>query len=195
MIPVHSMISRFSAPLVCACLLAACGGGVDDGYGGGAPMSPPPPAPSAPALVVRTAALSGAQEVPAVATTASGRGAVAVDPTTRAVTGAITFAGLTGPATGAHIHKGAPGNEGGVEIGLTLHGSDAAIVPPGTILTEAQYDALLARARLVLARHGTGPGSARAVREVPLQPPRSHLAPSRRTRAPPAANRVSMAGL
>lgn len=98
--------------------------------------------------VVRSAALSGAQENPPNASTATGRGAVVVDPTTREITGGITFSGLTPSAGGHHIHQAPAGNPGGngpVIVALTLApGGGAAFVPAGTVLTEAQYAALLA---------------------------------------------------
>ena len=98
--------------------------------------------------VVRSALLTGAQENPPVATSASGVGGVIVDPATRAITGGMTFTGLTPTAGGHHIHQapaGQPGNNGPVIIGLLLASDGVtAIVPPGTILTPAQYTALLA---------------------------------------------------
>jgi len=55
--------------------------------------------------VVRSALLTGAQENPPVATSASGVGGVIVDPATRAISGGITFSGLTPTAGGHHIHQ------------------------------------------------------------------------------------------
>ncbi len=134
-------------------VLAACGGGSSPGSSSSnnngymTPVVNPPAA----SIVVRTATLSGAQEFPApgVATSGTGKGALVVDVATHAVTGAITFSGLTGNATAAHIHTGIPGASGGVAIGLTLVNDAggvpvAAVVPGGTTLTQAQYDALLA---------------------------------------------------
>lgn len=96
--------------------------------------------------VVRSAMLTGAQESPAVVTMATGRGAVIVNPTTREITGGITFAGLT--ATNFHIHQAPIGNptaNGPVIVGLVAApGGGGATVPAGTVLTEAQYAALLA---------------------------------------------------
>lgn len=98
--------------------------------------------------VVRAATLSGAQENPANASTATGRGAVIVNPTTKEITGGITFTGVTPTAGGHHIHQAPAGNptgNGPVIIGLTLAtGGGAATVPAGTVLTDAQYAALLA---------------------------------------------------
>ena len=98
--------------------------------------------------VVRSAALSGAQENPANASAAGGRGAVIVNPTTREITGGISFAGLTPNAGGHHIHQAPSGNptgNGPVIVGLVLApGGGVATVPGATVLTEAQYAALLA---------------------------------------------------
>jgi hypothetical protein len=81
--------------------------------------------------------LSGANEVPAVATQASGMGMIRVG-TDRAVSGRIMVSGLAG--TMAHIHQGAAGQNGPVVIGLTGNGNEW-MVPPGSMLTEAQYEA------------------------------------------------------
>ncbi len=98
--------------------------------------------------VVRSAALSGAQENPPNASAASGRGAVVVNPTTREITGGISFSGVTPSAGGHHIHQapsGSPTQNGPVIIALTLAPSGGvASIPAGTVLTDAQYAALLA---------------------------------------------------
>ena len=98
--------------------------------------------------VVRSANLTGAQENPPNASTATGRGAVIVNPTTREITGGITFSGVTPTTGGHHIHQAPAGNptgNGGVIVGLILAtGGGAATVPAGTVLTDAQYTALLA---------------------------------------------------
>ena len=98
--------------------------------------------------VVRTASLTGAQENPANTSTATGRGAVVVNPTTREITGGMMFAGLTPTTGGHHIHQapsGRPSENGPVIIGMTLApGGGVATVPAGTVLTETQYAAYLA---------------------------------------------------
>jgi trimeric autotransporter adhesin len=122
-------------------ILVSCGGG--GGYGGG--TSAPP---AAAATVVRSASLDQAQETPAppVASTATGRGAVVVNPNTLDITGGITFTGLTGNPNAAHIHTGAPGVSGPPNVvTLTLAADNAtATIPPGTKLTPTQYTDLLA---------------------------------------------------
>jgi len=121
------------ASAVLAGMLASCGGG-----GGGDNSTPP-----AAATAVRSAALNQAQEVPTppVASTATGRGAVVVNPTTKAITGGITFTGLTGTPSGAHIHRG----NTNIAIALAIAGDNAtATIPPNTTISDADYAELLA---------------------------------------------------
>jgi hypothetical protein len=57
-----------------------------------------------------TAALKGADEVPANQTTGTGRVSATLDTATKVLTYKATYAGLTGPATMAHFHgPAAPG--------------------------------------------------------------------------------------
>lgn len=84
--------------------------------------------------------LSGASEVPPVATQATGSGTITVNDD-KTVSGSVTTTGIA--ATAAHIHQGAPGANGGVLIPLTKNG-DTFSVPPGAKLTDAQYQALQA---------------------------------------------------
>jgi mono/diheme cytochrome c family protein len=87
---------------------------------------------------LRFAALSGANEVPAVTTTASGTGVLALDTATGQVRGFVKTTGIT--ATAAHIHEGATGVVGPVIIPLaeTPAGSGFWIVPAGQTLTASQ---------------------------------------------------------
>ena len=134
------------ASVVVAGGVVSCGGG----GGGGGGSTAPAPAPAAPATVVRSApSLTGAKETPPVMTSASGRGAVVVNPTTLEITGGISFKDLTGPPlanpAGAHIHQGAAGVAGPIIIPLIVNSDNAtATIPTGTTLTIAQYNALLA---------------------------------------------------
>ncbi len=103
----------------------------------------PPVVPAAP--ITRTAILTGAQEVALlpVVTNAAGYGSVVVDPTTLAITGSITFTGVN--ASAAHIHTGAAGANGTFFVTLTINAAThSATIPSGTVLTQAQYDDLLA---------------------------------------------------
>ena len=85
--------------------------------------------------------LSGAQEVPAVTTTASGTGQFTVNDD-MSISGTVKTTGVKG--TAAHIHDGAPGVNGGVAVPLTAKGENEWVVPAGTKLTAAQMQALKA---------------------------------------------------
>jgi hypothetical protein len=82
--------------------------------------------------------LSGAEEVPAVNTQASGINRIAVigDKT---VTGSVEVRNLD--ATAAHIHLAPKGQNGPVIIPLVKTGENVWSVPPNTILSSVQFDA------------------------------------------------------
>lgn len=82
--------------------------------------------------------MTGAEEVPPVATDASGTGTVRVG-ADRTVRGSFTTRG--GPFTAAHIHEGAAGQNGPVVIPLQKKSESEWVVPPGSTLTDSQYDA------------------------------------------------------
>ncbi|HEY0822357.1 MAG TPA: CHRD domain-containing protein [Ramlibacter sp.] len=66
------------------------------------------------------AGLTGAQEVPPVATTASGSADVRYNTGTNMLSWSVAHSGLSGPITGAHIHGPAgPGQNAGVVIPFT----------------------------------------------------------------------------
>jgi hypothetical protein len=88
---------------------------------------------------IGNATLSGAQEVPANASAASGTGMLAVDPNTRALSGQVTTTGVVG--TVAHIHAGAVGANGGVAVALSETSPGVWSVPANTVLTVDQYKA------------------------------------------------------
>lgn len=79
--------------------------------------------------------LSGEQEVPPVSTSAKGSGTITVKED-KSVTGSVKTTGMA--ANAAHIHEGEPGTSGPVLIPLMKSG-DSWSVPPGTKLTDAQY--------------------------------------------------------
>ena len=79
--------------------------------------------------------LSGAQENPPVATSASGSGVITIN-ADGTVSGSITTAGV--PSTAAHIHVGATGTNGPVIVPLTRAGENGWAVAPGAKLNEAQ---------------------------------------------------------
>jgi hypothetical protein len=63
------------------------------------------------------AAMSGAEEVPAVASPGTADAEVRYEPKTSLVHWRVTYSGLSGPVTGAHIHGPAgPGQNAGVLI-------------------------------------------------------------------------------
>ena len=75
-------------------------------------------APMGPTSTALKARLSGASEVPAVMTDASGIVEASLSSGTNVLTWKITYSGLTGPATGAHFH------------GPAMAGQNAAVVVP-----------------------------------------------------------------
>jgi hypothetical protein len=85
--------------------------------------------------------LRGSDEVPAVATSASGSGTITIA-ADKSVSGSVTTMGLSGVA--AHIHQGARGQNGPVSVGLVKTGDNVWSVPAGAKLNDAQYDAFKA---------------------------------------------------
>ena len=85
--------------------------------------------------------LTGKQEVPPVATAASGTGTFTVG-LDHMVTGSVSTAGLA--AVAAHIHIGKTGVNGPVVVGLVKTDNDIWSVPAGAKLSDAQYAAYLA---------------------------------------------------
>ena len=79
--------------------------------------------------------LSGAQEVPPVATKAEGTGKIVVGKD-GSVTGTITTSGIEGIA--AHIHSGAVGKNGPPIITLEKSSPSTWTVPAGAKLSESQ---------------------------------------------------------
>ena len=80
--------------------------------------------------------LSGSNEIPAVTTTASGKGTVTIN-ADRSVTAMITVKDMT--ATAAHIHEAAAGANVPVIVPFTKKGDDSFVAADGAKLTEAQY--------------------------------------------------------
>ena len=82
--------------------------------------------------------LTGTQEVPPVATSATGAGQITVMPD-RTVSGKITVFGMD--STVAHIHIAEVGRAGPPVITLSKTGENTFTVPSGSTLTESQYAA------------------------------------------------------
>lgn len=85
--------------------------------------------------------LSGTQEVPPVTTSATGKGTITIA-SDKSVSGSITTTGIDGQA--AHIHEAAAGANGPVIIPLAKGGDNTWVVPPGAMLTDAQYSSYMA---------------------------------------------------
>jgi len=85
--------------------------------------------------------LTGAEETPAVSTTASGEGVITVG-ADHGVTGSVTVKDVQ--ATAAHIHAGAPGKSGPPVITLAKTGDNVWSVPAGSTLNDEQYASYLA---------------------------------------------------
>jgi len=82
--------------------------------------------------------LTGANEVPAVDTSASGSGTVTVN-ADHTVSVKLDVTGMQ--AVAAHIHHGAKGANGPVIVPLTKTGANEFTSPPGAKLSEEQYEA------------------------------------------------------
>ena len=90
------------------------------------------------------ASLSGSQEVPPAATTATGAAEIQFNENTNKLTWKVTYNGLTGPATAGHIHGPAPtGQNAGVVIPFTGN-LNAQPVAGETTITPAQFADLAA---------------------------------------------------
>jgi hypothetical protein len=81
--------------------------------------------------------LAGANEVPAVQTTAAGTATVDVK-ADRSVTATVTVTGMT--ATASHIHEAAAGANGPVIVPFVKTGDNTFAAAPDAKLTEAQYE-------------------------------------------------------
>lgn len=82
--------------------------------------------------------LTGAQEVPAVNTAATGKADINVT-ADGAVSGTVTTSGIT--STMAHIHMASVGENGAVIVPLTKNGANAYMVPAGAKFTPEQLEA------------------------------------------------------
>jgi hypothetical protein len=92
-----------------------------------------------------TAYLTGAQEVPAVATTATGYARIVVNESTGALTYTVVFNGLSSSQTASHIHApGAIGATAGVAINFGAVGGTSGTIPGSTSITPTQLAQLRA---------------------------------------------------
>lgn len=94
-----------------------------------------------PSQKVFVARLSGSQEVPTNASTASGVAYVLVDPSLNSITASVFFTGLSGNATGAHIHgPAAPGTNAAIvfDFGAPPSATSGGINNRGFTVTPTQ---------------------------------------------------------
>jgi hypothetical protein len=115
-----------------------------------------------PSPVPLSARLTGAQEVPANASTARGTFDGIFDPFSRVIAFRFEYSGLTANATASHFHIGAAGANGGVTLdfvaqGFQTGGTSGEFVKVLT-LTQAQADALRAGTIYVNIHNATYPG-------------------------------------
>jgi len=80
--------------------------------------------------------LSGAEEVPAVTTSATGTGTIVIK-SDKSVTGSVKTVGIEG--TMAHIHLAPAGKNGPPIISLVKTGDNVWSVPDGSTLTDDQF--------------------------------------------------------
>jgi hypothetical protein len=100
-------------------------------------------------------ALTGANEVPPVQTSATGSGTVSVS-SDRKVTVSITVNGMT--PTAAHIHEGAAGANGPVIVPLEKKGDNQFVAREGAQMSDTQYSAYKAGRTYLNVHSAKNPG-------------------------------------
>ena len=101
--------------------------------------------------------LTGAQEVPAVATGGSGTVETTFDKSTNVLTWSVAYSGLSGPVTAGHVHGPAPaGTNAGVLIPFT--GDLSSPIKGKATLTAAQVADLTAGRLYVNLHTAKNPG-------------------------------------
>lgn len=107
--------------------------------------------------VALTASLSGQNEVPANASTASGTVKASLDTSNNTLTWTVTYTGLSGPAKAGHFHGPAvAGQNAGVAQGFA--GSVESPIQGSATLTAAQASDLLAGKWYVNLHTAANPG-------------------------------------
>ncbi|HEV8502589.1 MAG TPA: CHRD domain-containing protein [Casimicrobiaceae bacterium] len=99
--------------------------------------------------------LSGANEVPAVTSTASGTASVTIN-ADHTVTAKVVAKGMT--ATASHIHEAAAGANGPVIVPFVKTADNTFEAPPGSKLTDAQYESYKAGKLYVNVHSAAHPG-------------------------------------
>jgi hypothetical protein len=111
-----------------------------------------------PSPVPLSARMSGAQEVPANASTASGSFEGIFDPYSRVIAFRFEYSGLTANASASHFHMGAAGTNGGVTLDFGAQGFQTGATSGEFVkvltLTQAQADALIG-GRIYVNIHNT----------------------------------------
>jgi uncharacterized protein (TIGR03118 family) len=115
-----------------------------------------------------TVLLSGAAEIPAVNTTATGMGTLTIEGTNLAYN--ISFSGLSGPASAGHIHAPADAtNNTGVIIPFTVPAATSGTVSGTTSITADQLSYILNGMAYVNFHTGLNPGGEIRGQIVPLR--------------------------
>ena len=99
--------------------------------------------------------LTGAEEVPAVTTTATGNATVDIKPD-RSVSATVTVSGMT--ATASHIHEGAAGANGPVIVPFTKTADNTFEAPSGAKMNSEQCAAYKAGNTYVNVHSAAKPG-------------------------------------
>ena len=107
------------------------------------------------AMYTQTVTLSGANEVPPVATSATGTATVTIRPD-HTVSVKESVSGMT--PTASHIHQGAAGANGPVIVPFVKTGDNSFASPENAKLTEAQYEAFKAGNLYVNVHSAAHPG-------------------------------------
>jgi len=107
------------------------------------------------AMYTQTVTLSGANEVPPVATSATGTATVTIRPD-HTVSAKESVSGMT--ATASHIHQGAAGANGPVIVPFVKTGDNTFAAPENAKLTDAQYEAFKAGNLYVNVHSAAHPG-------------------------------------
>jgi hypothetical protein len=109
-----------------------------------------------------SARMSGAQEVPANASTARGSFDGIFDPYSRVIAFHFEYSGLTANASASHFHIAAAGSNGGVTVDFVSQGFQTGSTSGEYVrvitLTEAQADALIAGRMYVNIHNSAFPG-------------------------------------
>ena len=119
-------VLAFAASVALTAVIAACGSDSKDST-----VAPPPPPPPPPQSISYVAQMSGANEVPAVAGTATGTATFTL--TGRTLTYVVTVTGLSGNAVASHIHAGAANANGGILFPFTAAAVQAGQVAYGSV--------------------------------------------------------------